>query len=397
MAAHNLLEQFVAELNANVFMREFAFSATTLNVPGTGQLEIADHLVLIGGLGLAFQLKERTGGETSSPAELRSWFDNKVKKKGVKQIRATQEMLRRFRGSVLMNERGHPVPVDVPEPTSLINIIIYKVGAQAKFHAEPFYESSTAGFVHLISDIDYFNVCRFLATPTEVMEYFHFREDMLKRQLSRGSFVHESALVGQFMAGSADDEPHSRFAVALSALVDDTDDWELSFITRNLGDQIAYREGDESATSHYKILTQLALLSRSELKEFKKRLRLTLEDLREDRFEIPYRMAVPRTDCGFLLFSVPSDLYDKARIALHNFSLASKYDFRVTHHLSLCAKKSGEHIDIEWMYIEGPFEEDPEMAAWLANDYPFRNARERMMPRYHFDTDGLRLAVGDSE
>jgi hypothetical protein len=286
--------------------------------------------------------------------------------------------------------------VDVPDPADLINVVVYRVGATPGFQPDPFHLSQTAGFVHLIRDVDYFGICQFLVTPIEVMEYFQFREEMLRKQQSHRSFVPEAALLGQFMAGDVGDNPHVKFTSALSALLDDTHEWELTFITGNLGNQIAYREGDDTITSHYKILAQLALLSRSELKEFKTRLRLTLEAVRENRFELPYRLAVPRNDCGFLLFPVPSELHEKARIALHNFSIASKYDLRVTRHIGLSAKRSGEYIDLEWMFVEEPWTEDPELDEMLSRDYPFRRTRERMMPRYHFDSDRLRHGIGES-
>jgi len=55
-----LLEEFVGELNANLFLREFAFSAMQLRIPGRGDIEIADHLILLDDLAIAAQLKERS-------------------------------------------------------------------------------------------------------------------------------------------------------------------------------------------------------------------------------------------------------------------------------------------------------------------------------------------------
>jgi hypothetical protein len=397
MAGKTLLEAFVAQLNANVFLREFAFSSTALRVPGQGQVEIADHLVLLGDLGLIYQLKERDSGAAHSLADVESWFSNKVKKKAVKQIKSTRDLLGQYRGTQLVNDRGHPIAIDVSSPEKLVAIVIYRVGAVPGFNPPRFTMSRSAGFVHFINDDDYLGVCRFLITPTEIVEYFTFRERILTKE-SPETVVSEQALLGQFLVGDGTEDTDPKFERALLAMRENVDDWELSYITENLGSQIAYRAGDRSETSYYKILAQLALLSRSELREFKTRLRLTLEAVRADRFELPYRMAVPRNDCGFLLFAVPREMRGKSRTALHNFSFASKHELKVTKHIGLAASRfRKKEINLEWMYIEQQCSPDPELDRMLRRNYPFRRVREKMLPRYLFDSDDLRRELGEFE
>jgi hypothetical protein len=398
MPPKNLLEDFVAQLNANVFLREFAFSATELSIPGKGQLEIADHLVLLDKLGLIYQLKERDAAASNDIPDLLTWFEDKVRRKAVKQLGATHALLESYRGTNLVNERGHQIPISTDTINNLVNIVIYRAGRIVGFRPQRFYVSRSAGFVHFINDTDYFRVCRALITPTEIVEYFQFRQRVLLEHQIDNAKISESAFIGQYMAGDPDDAPDPRFERALNAQLENPDDWELSFITENLGQQIAYSIGDQSETSYYRILAQLAQLSRAELREFKLRLRLTLEAVRGDEYRLPYRMAVPRIDCGFLIFPVPRNMRNKARKALHNFTLASKHELQVTKHvgLSIC-KRVKNTLDLEWMYVEGENEPNPELDRQLEKNYPFRRTHDKMQARYFFDTDRLRKELGPAD
>lgn len=394
MAGKNLLEDFVAQLNANVFFAEFAFSATELRVPDTGQqVELADHLVLLGDVGLLFQLKERDAAASQEPGALEAWFANKVRKQAVKQLRATRAMLDAFRGHLLRNQRGHEVPVQLHADAQTVAVVIYRSPADVVFRADRYCDSRSAGFVHILRDVDYFGVCQYLVTPAEVIEYLDFRRRALTGRDPSDPTISEAALVGQFIGGDLAAPPAKKYEHVLRAFRDDLDEWDISFLTANLGSRIAYREGDESETSHYRILAEFARLSRSELREFKKRLRLALEAVLHDRLELPYRLASPRTGCGFLILPVPSELHDSARQALHNYAIASKHEYQVERHVALSIIRRSPHVDIEWMYVHGPNGPNPELDALLARDYPFRRSVERPMPRYFLDADTMRRDV----
>ena len=318
--AKTLLERFVAQLNENVFFAEFAFDSTQVRVPGKGDIEIADHLVLVDDIGIIFQLKEREAGANATEAALRKWFDQTVRKRAVAQIRATREMLTQFQGAELMNQRGHSVPLDAPKAATYPAIIIYDAPTVPHFRPPYYCVSRTAGFVHFVKAIDYFGVCKYLVTPTEVCDYLSFRQIAVQVLELAPNPVSEGALVGQFMGGDLDAIPNERFLGALGALIQDQERWDVSFLTARMSSQISFRDGNESPTSHYRILAGLAKLSRSELRKLKERLVLTLAAVEEDRFEKPYRFAVPRTDTGFLIFPVPRALHSKLRTALQNFT-----------------------------------------------------------------------------
>jgi hypothetical protein len=86
---------------------------------------------------------------------------------------------------------------------------------------------------------------------------------------------------------------------------------------------------------------------------------------------------------------------ENARNALRNFSLASKYEFAVEKHVSMSIVLRTPHIDIEWMFTEGRNEPNAELEAALKRNYPFRNASEKLLPRYSLDSDELKRVLGD--
>ena len=57
--AKQSLQDRISTTNAGIFFREFSFSSTKFTPPDNTELELADHVVVIDGRLLIFQLKER--------------------------------------------------------------------------------------------------------------------------------------------------------------------------------------------------------------------------------------------------------------------------------------------------------------------------------------------------
>jgi hypothetical protein len=393
--ARGLLEQFVGELNANLFLREFAFSRTLLRVEGVGEIEIADHLILLDDLALAFQLKEREDGATKEPSETEKWFRNKVLKKAVQQIKDTKSLLAQHAGKTLVNDRGHHIEVPAALPKRFVNVVLYQAEDVPPSVANVrHYQSKTAGLIHVIPGVDYLGICQYLVTPVEIADYLEFRASVLTRHETN---VSEAALVGQFLVDELSSVPAERYSRALTALKHDQTEWDISFLTANLARQITYTEGSESERAYYPIIAELAKLSRAELREFKSRLYQCVEAVREDRLELPYRFAVPRTGCGFVLVPVTQKLRPTARIALENFAMASKYELKMEKQVGAAVWKDGEYTDIMWLYAEGPNPYDPQLEEALKEKYPFRKTREKELPRYFFDSERLSEELGSDD
>jgi hypothetical protein len=396
MSSNTLLEQFVAQLNESVFLAEFSFSGSEIRIPGTGDLEIADHLVLLEDMGIAYQLKERDVTASSSAGDLSKWFAKKVRKKAVKQMSETREMLRDFQGKKLRNHLGHEIPLATSKITKLYSVVVYRMPTIDGFAPSRVYDSRSAGFVHFIRDTDYLAVCQHLLTPAEIADYLDFRRSILVKWPSAAG-VSETALVGQYFAGDHEAEPASKYQAIVGAIQEHESNWSMSHIFSKLGSKVTYREGDQSETSHYRILTEFAKLSRSELREFKLRFELALDAARADRYELPYRMACPRTDCGFLILPVTSEDQQFARIALRNLSLASKHEFGVRRHVSLSVSSDAPDFNIEWMYVDSSVAPNPELDAKIQRDAIFRSTSDKQIPRYLLSTDVLRRVFGDAQ
>ena len=393
--AGQLLEDFIRALNGNVFLREFAVSSGRIDVPA-GEVEIADTMVLLRGLVLVYQLKEREPDADCSEAALQRWFERKISGVAVGQIAGTLAYLRDHAGQAVTNDRGHTValPVDVGV---LASLVIYRAESSPSFRGLSGRTSSRAGFVHFFEASDYFDICAFLRTPVEIAKYLGFRQVGLGA--TEGSReVSERALLGQFLL-EASGPPDERYAEAFDHLVDVGEDHDLSFILQNLGDRVDYRSGDESDTSHYAILQELASLPRTGLAAFKARLKLCVEAVRSGEFRNPTHFADPAGDCGFLITPWDTHLGIPQEAYLRTLTELSKYSFGAGRQVGVCVSLESEALYILWCHIKRPHVVDTSLdAALAADDCPLPPTAARNIPTYDFDTEGLeRLLSSDDE
>lgn len=101
-----ILESFIAKLNANIFLREFSFAKNTFLLSSGQEVEFADHVIWIGDSLIIYQLKEReVQSQTTQDSEIK-WFENKVIKKAVKQIRATINFINSKETIIIENQRN---------------------------------------------------------------------------------------------------------------------------------------------------------------------------------------------------------------------------------------------------------------------------------------------------
>ena len=83
----------LASLNEWHFFREFVYSRNTFR-PAPGQeVELADNLVFLGGLLVAYQLKEREVVPDANANTEKRWFERKVLKLATRQVRDTVRYL----------------------------------------------------------------------------------------------------------------------------------------------------------------------------------------------------------------------------------------------------------------------------------------------------------------
>jgi hypothetical protein len=376
----SLLQDFTAQQHANVFLRAFSYPTMQLPRASEEEVELADRVVLIGRTGFIVQLKEREQKVASKAGDLEKWVTSNVVKKGVKQVQNTRDLLSTYKGLSLVNHFGHRVSVPPIDPDDLVGIIIYRVPAKARaFRAARFKKSRNGTFVHILRDVDYFEICEHFVTPAELLDYFSFRRDILTNWDPAGAAVSEEALIGQYLQEDYSSEPDPKFERAARSRGGPTA-CEFSFVLDSLSNKIASQHSDYADTDCYEILTEVALLGRYELKALKQQARLALEAVRANRFELPFRIAAGRSGCGFLIVPVTREFHARAMDALESLSIASKHELDLPRQVGIGMWRNSEFIDIEWIFHEGGNAPNPELDERLAHSYPFRSASEQRLP-----------------
>jgi hypothetical protein len=387
-----LLEEVVGGVTGNIFLREFSVTSGKLRVPA-GEIEVADVLVLLRGMALILQVKDRHVSADASSDALAIWFRKKVRGQAVGQIADTYRYLQEHEGRVVQNDRGHDTILSNPDAGAASSVVIYRAPGTPDFRGAAGARSSRAGFVHFVEAGDYLSLCQVLRTPHDLSQYWRFRENTLKHVV-RGSHVGEKALVGQFLA-DVSGPPHERYAATFESYLPSHLDYDISGILQNLGDRVTYRKGGEGDTSHYHILEELALLPRIALAAFKERLKLCVETVKAGEFRNPSHFAVPNTDCGFLFAPWDRELNIPQEKYLETLTRLSKYTFGTRRQVGLAVSDDGDGFFILWAFLDEPHTQNPDLdAALAAPGNPLPPTKEKIVPAYYFDSSGLERVLG---
>jgi hypothetical protein len=363
-----------------VFLRAFSFPTTQLPRSPDDPRELADRVALMHDIGFIFQLKEREQKVATKPGDLEKWVANNVVKKGIKQVQNTRDLLRNYRGLSLVNHFGHRLSFTPRDPDALISMIIYRVSPKSRaFRAARFKKGRNGNFVHILRDVDYFEICEHFVTPAELQDYFGFRRDVLLNWEADAAAVSEGALIGQYLLEAYSSPPDPKFESAARSRGGPTA-CEFSFVMDSLASRIASQHSEYDDTDCYEILAELARLGRYELRALKQELRLGLEAVRANRFELPFRIASGRSGCGFLVVPVTREFHDRGMVALESLSLASKHELDLPRQVGIGMWRNSEFVEIEWTFLEGTNEPNPELDERLAFSYPFRRSSEQRLP-----------------
>ncbi len=377
-------EEELAKLNEDYFFKEFTFSKTTFQPTPKDEVELADNIVWVDNLLIAFQIKERNiSGETTSEDEER-WFARKVVTKGTKQIRDTLNYLQENERIELENHRGHIFHLESKNINTVHKVVCYlpnpALSEQSKM--KKYHTSSSVGVIHLIPANDYLGCVQTLLTPSELSEYFSFREELISIWDEKVNTVPEPALMGQYLEGNEQTEPSIDYIQILEALAHKAHEWDMSGIISKFPDRVTT---DNEPTDYYHIVCEIAKLKRNELREFRKRFELSMGKARKNEFAIPYRMAIPRTGCGFVFIPIEAEFVPQQRHGLMNMTHACKYDLKLEKCLGVSfAPEPDGWFSVEWCYIEYQWEYDQELDERLKKDNPFREVSTKEIGRYDF-------------
>jgi len=378
--AATLLHDFIAQQHANVFARAFAVSTSQLPLGAEHQPELADRLLLTDRVGFIFQLCEREPHVVTKAGELEKWAAAQVVRRGVRQIQNTRELLASYSAISLVNHFGHRVTVSPGDPESLVGVVVYRVPAKARpFRVARFKRVRNGSFVHILRDTDYFEICNHFVTPAELLDYLNFRREILLGWDPPTAAVSETALIGQYLLEDFESPPDSRLEAAARARRSPAV-CEFTFVLDSLAAAIAAQDDHFADSDYYRILNDLAMLGRYDLRALTEQLRLALESVRSDKFELPYRMASSKTGCGFVILPLTREFRDRGFEALESIAQASKHELDLDRQVGIGMWKDGEFVDIEWLFLSGPNLPDPAIDEQLAQSYPFRRASERRLP-----------------
>ena len=374
----------LAALNEWHFFREFTYSKSTFRPLPSEEKELADAIIWIGELLAVYQLKERVPPENMTEETEIRWFKKKVIGVATRQIRDTLAYLSNYESIQIENQRGHKFDLEFQSIQNLHKLVVYRASEKlpTEYRQQKHHRSATAGFIHLINATDYIGIVRTLLTPAEVVEYLEFRKSIVERWDNEVSQIPEPALVGQYLDGRVEDRPSLDFYQKLILLEHRSNEWDMSGIISKFPDRITT---DNKPTDYYQIVRELALLKRNELREFKTRFELSLEKARSSDITLPYRMAVPRTNCGFVFVPITTEALPHRRNALQNFTLANKYDLRLPRCIGVSiADDVDGWFTVEWMYVEFPWEHEAEMDKLLEENFPFRDVKTEELSRFSF-------------
>ena len=296
------LEQYVAELNGMAFWSEFSFSNNKFSPQAGQELELADSIVWLGRFLIALQLKERTA-ESDDPEVERRWFDDKVIKKGTKQIRDTLRYLDENEKIGVTNQRSDCFEITKSQIDEILKIVVFLGGKslpeecwQTRHHI-----SRTAGFIHVVAAHDYFGILEKLRVPEDIRRYFEYRQRILLAGIAAQHAVTEADIVGGFISGQ--DRPDENSREALRWFLQDT----------------SGREGEELRVRGLQQLTGAAM-----------------------------------------------------------------YDAKMSKGVGLVISRDGEFFQLDWCFIELPWEQNADMERLLTENNPFRAAREKDLPSFLF-------------
>ncbi|SEQ62284.1 hypothetical protein [Nitrosomonas ureae] len=379
-------QEDLASLNEYLFYREFTFSSNNFQIQPNQEVELADSILFIGKTLLVFQLKEREEKAIHDAISEEKWFKAKVLTLATSQIRDTLTYLNTGENITLENHRGHAINFNIENISNIQKLVIYKEGKNLPIESrlQKFHKSQTAGYIHLISGGDYLGIVKTLINPAELIEYLSYRIELIENWPYECALVNESALLGHYLRGDMSEPPQPKHTDLVFQLDDlSQSDWDISLIIKKFADQIIF-EGN--STNYYPIITALAELKRNELAHFQERYNLSITNIKNSKFTLPYRIVSCRTNIGFIFIPIFKSEWVPHRLkGLQNFTLAHKYEQKLSKCIGITfTLDDHDSYTLDWMYAEFTWEYDQEMEDFISSGPPLRPVKSTEIQRYRF-------------
>ena len=365
-------ENIIAQINKGVFFNEFTFSKTDFKALDSNQIyEFADNVVWLDELFFIIQIKE----QAKSSNDDMKWFENKILKIAVRQIKSTLKYIQDYPEIRIENEKGHLLDISkAKESEDIKKIIIYSPNENfsEELRKNKFYDSSQVGLIHLFHSEDYYWICKYLITPAEINEYLDFREIFYLFNKEASKLLPEQYYLGHFLETTKADHFNSKYISNLTNKKQNVVDFDISRLIEDFSKNIRFLN---SQTECYPIIKEISKLNRSELIEFKNSLSLSVEKSDKDEIILPYTIYIPRTDCGFIFIPLHSEGLDVCKTALYNYTMAHKYVSKARKCIGvviLTYKEDKSKNEFFWQLVDFKWQFDEEMERLLVDNYPFR-------------------------
>jgi hypothetical protein len=385
----DIAEEYIQIINNNIFLKEFTFSRSEYKLEDNQEIEIADSIVWLDDIFFVVQIKLRNQSESGENSKEEKWFKNKVLKVAKKQIKNSLDYISNISELSLLNDQNIKIDLTKVPIENARKIIIYLPAANLpeKERFLKFYVSSEIGKIHLFNLEDYKWICQYLITPYEINDYLRFREEIHEIFGSDINLIPEQLILGKYISGEEISGIEPRFINFLNKFEEDVDQFNIFAFLQNFFSKTIKQE---SESDYLMILKELAKLSRFDLEDFKKRLVLSIENSKKKEYTQPYRMVVPRTNCGFVF--VPIGLEDKSfrenwHIGLENFTVLHKYDQKLPKCIGVTIFRHPENIEwieIYWSFMEFEWTKEEKLDKLLVDKSPFREVKEMKQRGYNF-------------
>lgn len=366
-------EQEFSQLNEFYFFKEFTYSNNRFHDKHGAEVEIADSIIALDDIFLVYQLKDRNQPFESTEENESKWFMNKVMKGASRQIRDTMIYIAEYDHLILTNNQGHSLNISTNSIHTIQKLIIHNPGKllpeecrNVKFHI-----SRSAGVIHVIPANDYLGVLRYLVTPAEVVDYLEFREQLILKWKTVLLNVREPAILGQYLSGKYSENPSNEFLKFTARIRHNLDEWDMSGIIKLFKERITTMD---NPTDYYKIISEIAKLKRNELKLFRVRFLKAWDSAKKNKFDLPYRFGLSRTNCGFVFIPLEREFEAHSRNALINFTEAHKYDIKFDKCIGVSFVANEKNWqNVEWCFIDYPWQYSQEFYDLLKENNPFRD------------------------
>lgn len=354
-------EKLITRINQNVFYNEFTFDKTDFITKDNKRVELADNILWLDSLLIIIQIKERNTDKIDSLESLNKWFDNKVLNKAKEQIKNTNEWMKESDGIDIRNGHNHVSTLHYSNLKQIHNVIIYHINEAIPegFDPEVKYRTQDGLFIHILSSEDYYLICRYLMTPTELHDFLNFREALLSYYPKL--HLTERYILAHYFHNSKDLEINTSYIddleIICTAIEQNDNKINLFPFLDKFRDSVV-RTKDDNA--YIEVVKELAKLNRQEIFWFKQRLLDVIKCDTPDPCDIKATY-ISRTGCAIIIMKPKAEHYKYCENILRNNTEDYKYARRAAKGLGVIVKHDCGDVVLNWCLDSSPWKYNPEL------------------------------------